>query len=76
MTTILRNDIRQEILSLKKQYQTEKKVKEQLLEKKLEKEVSVFSEEARENEMVREYIDEQKKYSKLKTTLPKKGANR
>lgn len=66
--------IREEILTLKKQYQSEKKAKDKLLEIKIEKEVQEKPETS--NEMVKEYIEEKVKYTTLNQKLPKKGSTR
>lgn len=69
----LRSDeIREQIVSLKKEYSKDKKVKNQILEKeetaKVEKKVT--------NELMEQYESEQKKYSHMQKDLPKKGALR
>ncbi|XP_055843367.1 spliceosome-associated protein CWC27 homolog [Episyrphus balteatus] len=66
--------IREEILTLKKQYQSDKKAKDKLLEMKIEKEIEVKPESS--NEMVKDYIDEKVKYTTLNQKLPKKGPTR
>lgn len=66
--------IREEILSLKKQYQSDKKAKDKLLEMKVEKEIKEKPEST--NEMVKDYIEEKVKYTTLNQKLPKKGATR
>ncbi|XP_011201646.2 spliceosome-associated protein CWC27 homolog [Bactrocera dorsalis] len=73
-----RNEIRQEIQNLKKQYQTEKRQRENLGDKKTEKsktdQLSVNS--AEDNEFIKNFVDEKVKYSGLKSKIPKKGASR
>lgn len=61
--------MKEQYQSLKKEYkQDRKKVEEEIVEKAEEKEHT--------NEMVEQYLSEQRKYSHLKTNLPKKGAQR
>lgn len=59
-------------MSLKKQYKQERKVKDELLEKQIEKETKIKI----TNELVKEYMDEKEKYSNLKDKIPKKGTTR
>lgn len=71
MLIIYSDEIRNEIKALKKDYKTEKKsreVKEEPVEIKETKE--------HDNEMVQNYLSEQRKYGHLKKDLPKKGAQR
>ncbi|KAM7356547.1 spliceosome-associated protein CWC27 homolog [Cochliomyia hominivorax] len=73
-----REEIRQEIQSLKKQYQTEKKIKDELLEKKLKKDSKDkhLKADVDDNELIKNFIEEKEKYEKLKTKIPKKGPSR
>lgn len=73
-----REEIRQEIQSLKKQYQTEKKIKDEQLEKKMNKDSKGknLKVEGDDNELIKNFIEEKEKYEKLKTKIPKKGASR
>lgn len=66
-----RDDIRNEIKALKKEYKTDKKsreVKDEESEKPKEKES--------DNEVVQNFLSEQRKYNDLKKDIPKKGAAR
>uniref|UniRef100_A0A0A1XA14 Spliceosome-associated protein CWC27 homolog n=1 Tax=Zeugodacus cucurbitae TaxID=28588 RepID=A0A0A1XA14_ZEUCU len=69
-----RNEIRQEIQNLKKQYQTEKRQRENLGDKKTEKSKTdeVNANAAENNEFIKNFVDEKVKYSGLKTKIPKK----
>lgn len=71
-----REEIRQEIQSLKKQYQTDKKIKDEMLEKKTQKDVKgkTVKTEGEDNELIKNFIEEKEKYEKLKTKIPKKGS--
>ncbi|CAD7006663.1 unnamed protein product [Ceratitis capitata] len=72
-----RDEIRQEILNLKKQYQTEKRERENITEKKQEKtKTKDIQPSAEDNEFIKNFIDEKEKYSGLKSKIPKKGASR
>lgn len=64
------DEIRDEIKALKKEYKSDKKSRQPKEEKKetVEKE--------HDNEMVQNYLSEQRKYSNLKKDVPKKGAER
>ncbi|CAD7082273.1 unnamed protein product [Hermetia illucens] len=65
-------EIRQEIVSLKKQYKQERKAKDDLIDKQLEKDVKKET----SNEILKEYLNEKDKYAHLKKTVPKKGSAR
>ncbi|KAI9588760.1 spliceosome-associated protein CWC27 homolog [Glossina fuscipes] len=73
-----KEEIRQEILSLKKQYQIEKKVKDGILEKKLTEEVKArnFKKEVEDNELIKNFIKEKEKYEIIKSNMPLKGVGR
>lgn len=75
---IYREEIRQEIQTLKKQYQTDKKIKNELLERNIQKESKDKSIKADvdNNELIKNFIEEKEKYEKLKIKIPKKGALR
>lgn len=64
-------EIRNEIVTLKKEYSKDKKYKSELLNKERQK----VEEKVSTNEMFKEYLNEKEKYSKLKE-LPKKGSSR
>lgn len=66
------DEIRNEIKALKKEYKSEKKSREVKDEPADKKE----KEKETDNEMVQNYLSEQRKYSHLKKDLPKKGAQR
>lgn len=67
LRSFCRDEIRNEIKALKKEYKSDRKGKEEpaKVENKQEKE--------HENEMVQDYISEQRKYSNIKKDMPKKG---
>lgn len=65
-------EIRNEIKALKKEYKNDKKSREAKDEPVDKKE----KEKETDNEMVQNYLSEQRKYSHLKKDLPKKGAQR
>ncbi|XP_017475491.1 PREDICTED: peptidyl-prolyl cis-trans isomerase CWC27 homolog [Rhagoletis zephyria] len=72
-----KDEIRKEILNLKKQYQTEKREREKIDEKKPEKSGNVeLHANAKDNEFIQNFIEEKEKYSSLKSKIPKKGASR
>ncbi|KNC27162.1 hypothetical protein FF38_13849 [Lucilia cuprina] len=71
-----KEEIRQEIQSLKKQYQTDKKIKDEQLEKKMQKDTKRKVVEGEDNELIKSFIEEKQKYEKLKTKIPKKGPSR
>lgn len=73
-----RNEIRQEILNLKKQYQTEKRQRENLSDKKTEKSKTgeLNANVAGDNEFIKNFVSEKVKYGSLKSKIPKKGASR
>ncbi|XP_013114732.1 spliceosome-associated protein CWC27 homolog [Stomoxys calcitrans] len=73
-----KEQIRQEIQSLKKQYQTDKKQKDEVLERKMEKDAKEKSKklEHENNELIKNFIEEKEKYESLKTKVPKKGTSR
>lgn len=73
-----REEIRQEILSLKKQYQNEKKVKDGILEKKLTEEVKARNakKEVEDNELIKNFIKDKEKYEIIKSNMPLKGVGR
>lgn len=64
------DEIRNEIKALKKEYKTDKKSREPVEEKKEVKD------KEHDNEMVQNYLSEQRKYGNLKKEVPKKGAER
>ncbi|KAG4076626.1 hypothetical protein HA402_001913 [Bradysia odoriphaga] len=66
------DEIREQIVSLKKEYSKDKKAKNQLLEK----EVTAKEEKKVTNELMAQYESEQRKYSHLQKDMPKKGALR
>lgn len=63
---------------MKKQYQTEKKLKDEQLEKKMNKDSKGknLKVDADDNELIKNFIEEKEKYEKLKTKIPKKGPSR
>lgn len=65
------DEIRNEIKALKKEYKTDKKSRDEKIEEKPETE-----EKEHANDMVQNYLSEQRKYNHLKKDLPKKGAAR
>lgn len=69
---IFSDEIRDEIKALKKEYKTDRKVKEETIEV----EEKSHNETGHKNEMVQEYLSEQRKYSNLKKDVPKKGDQR
>ncbi|XP_055913512.1 spliceosome-associated protein CWC27 homolog [Eupeodes corollae] len=69
-----KEEIQKEIETLKRQYQSDKKAKNKLLEQKIEKEIEVKPESS--NEMVKDYIEEKVKYTTMNQKLPKKGPTR
>uniref|UniRef100_A0A1A9WEA6 Spliceosome-associated protein CWC27 homolog n=1 Tax=Glossina brevipalpis TaxID=37001 RepID=A0A1A9WEA6_9MUSC len=73
-----REEIRQEIVSLKKQYQNDKKVKDGILEKKMTEEVKAknLKKEFENNELIKNFIKEKEKYENIKSNLPLKGIGR
>ena len=73
---IFRKEIRQEIQDLKKQYQTDKKIKDELLEKKEDSRAIKETVNADNNELIANFLEEKQKYSGLKQKIPKKGASR
>lgn len=75
---LFREEIRQEIQSLKKQYQTEKKIKDDLLEKKMQKDAKgkALKADGDDNELIKSFIQEKEKYEQLKMKIPKKGPSR
>lgn len=68
----LSDEIREQINSLKKEYQKDKKSKNDLQDAKKAEDEQKES----ENELMQAYVQEQQKYSHLKKDLPKKGALR
>ncbi|XP_061390225.1 spliceosome-associated protein CWC27 homolog [Musca vetustissima] len=73
-----KEEIRQEIQSLKKQYQSEKRQKDEELEKKMQKDSKEKAKkmEHDNNELIKSFIEEKEKYESLKAKIPKKGASR
>lgn len=71
-SSIHSDEIREQIVSLKKEYSKDKKAKNQLVEKEL----TAKEEKKVTNELMAEYESEQRKYSHLQKDLPKKGASR
>ncbi|XP_073836105.1 spliceosome-associated protein CWC27 homolog isoform X2 [Musca autumnalis] len=73
-----KEEIRQEIQSLKKQYQTEKRQKDEELEKKVQKDSKQKAKklEHDNNELIKSFIEEKEKYESLKAKIPKKGSTR
>ncbi|TMW51859.1 hypothetical protein DOY81_003055 [Sarcophaga bullata] len=73
-----KEEIRQEIQSLKKQYQTERKIKDELLDKKVQKDSKGKSSkpDGEDNELIKSFIEEKEKYEQLKMKIPKKGPSR
>lgn len=71
-----KEEIRQEIQSLKKEYQTDKKIKSEMLEKKanIDPKGKQAKTESDKNELIKNFIEEKEKYEKLKTKIPKKGS--
>lgn len=67
-----REEIREQIVSLKREYHKDKKEKDA----KYEKDQQVQEEKQTTNELMQKYISEQEKYSHLKKDLPKKGSLR
>lgn len=65
-----RDDIRNEIKALKKEYKSEKKSRE------IPDEPVETKEKDHDNEMVQNYLSEQRKYGNLNKEIPKKGAER
>lgn len=63
--------IRDEIKALKKQYKSDRKVKDEEIA-----ETSKPKEEEHQNELVQQYASEQRKYSNLKKNIPKEAAER
>lgn len=64
------DEIRSEIKALKKEYKTDKKSREK------KEEEPKPEEKEHENEMVQNYLSEQRKYGNLKKEVPNKGAAR
>ncbi|XP_067643740.1 spliceosome-associated protein CWC27 homolog [Eurosta solidaginis] len=72
-----KDEIRQEIINLKKQYQTEKRQRENVNDIKPEKNSNSELEASAEgNEFIKNFIEEKEKYGSLKSKIPKKGASR
>ncbi|XP_054735444.1 spliceosome-associated protein CWC27 homolog [Anastrepha obliqua] len=72
-----KNEIQQEIINLKKEYQKEKREREKISEKKPEhSSVIELRANADDNEFIKNFIEEKEKYSGLKSKIPKKGASR
>lgn len=69
---ICSEEIRQQILDVKKQHKEDKKRKLELTEKDNSKE----QEKKQKSELITAYEEEKDKYSHLKKNLPKKGASR
>lgn len=68
------NEIREQITNLKRDYQKDKRDKDAELAAKLPKVVAAS--EASDNEVLQNYLFEQKRYSHLKSDVPKKGTQR
>lgn len=64
------DEIRNEIKALKKEYKNDKKTRE------VKEETSKPKEKEHTNEMVQDYLSEQRKYGSLNKDIPKKGAAR
>lgn len=64
------DEIRDEIKALKKEYKNDKKANQP------KEEQQEVQEKEHDNEMVQNYLSEQRKYSNMKKELPKKGSER
>lgn len=66
------DEIRDQIKSLKKEYKNDRKAKEEEKDPKSKDD----DEKEHSNELVQQFLSEQRKYSHLKKDMPKKGASR
>ncbi|XP_037936037.1 spliceosome-associated protein CWC27 homolog [Teleopsis dalmanni] len=70
-------EIRQKIQDLKKEYQTEKKQKDEILTAKIEKQKTEKPVKLpQDNQYIKNFIDTKQKYKVMKSNVPKKGTSR